>query len=163
MTNTSHAPGLHDFDFLVGDWTVLHRRLKDRLAGSHDWETFTGTSSLWLTLGGLGTVDDNVLEIPSGAYRAVGIRAFDPATQKWAIWWLDQRAPARIEPPVYGGFLNGLGTFLGDDTFNGLPIKVRFQWSEITANTARWDQAFSTDNGATWEINWRMDFTRAPS
>ena len=151
----------HDWDFLVGRWTVRHRRLKARLAGSTEWEEFNGTSTLWLTLGGEGTVDDNVLELPSGTYRAVGIRAFDPKTNQWSIWWLDARYPTTLDPPVRGGFKDGVGTFLGDDTLNGRPIKVRFRWSQITAASAQWDQAFSPDGGATWETNWVMDFTRA--
>ncbi|MDQ0465829.1 hypothetical protein QO010_003621 [Caulobacter ginsengisoli] len=151
----------HDFDWLVGSWKVRHHRLKARLAGSTEWEDFDGTSKLWLTLDGLGTVDDNWLDIPSGAYRAVGIRAFNTKTGLWAIWWLDERYADRIEPPVYGGFKDGVGTFDGDDTFNGKPIKVRFQWSRITANSAHWEQAFSPDGGATWETNWTMEFTRA--
>ena len=35
--------GLRDFDFLVGDWRVQHRRLKERLANSHEWQDFDGT------------------------------------------------------------------------------------------------------------------------
>ena len=62
---------------------------------------------------------------------------------------------------MYGGFKDGVGTFTGDDTLEGKPIKVRFRWSEIKANSARWEQAFSPDGGATWEVNWRMQFTRA--
>lgn len=151
----------HDWDWLVGSWTVRHRRLKARLAGSTEWEEFNGSSRLWLTLNGHGTIDDNVIEIPSGTYRAMGVRAFNPATRKWAIWWLDERYPDRIEPPVLGGFANGVGRFEGDDTFNGQPIRVYFQWSEITPNSARWEQAFSADGGATWEVNWEMRFTRA--
>src|SRR6202167_1005119 len=35
--------GLHDFDFLVGQWRVHHRLLKDRLADSHEWTEFEGS------------------------------------------------------------------------------------------------------------------------
>ncbi|MGB8113992.1 MAG: hypothetical protein WCF22_09465, partial [Candidatus Sulfotelmatobacter sp.] len=35
--------GLHDFDFLVGHWRVHHRKLKKRLANSHEWIEFEGT------------------------------------------------------------------------------------------------------------------------
>jgi len=164
-TGAAPAPALtgheHDWDWLVGSWNVKHRRLKGRLVGSTTWEEFNGTSTLWLTLGGLGTVDDNLLELPGGTYRAVGMRAFDPKTGHWAIWWLDGRNPTTIDPPVYGGFKDGVGTFTGDDTLDGKPIKVRFQWTEMKANSAHWEQAFSPDGGATWEVNWRMQFTRA--
>ena len=151
-----------DFAWLVGRWNVQHHRLKQRLLDNHEWEDFTGSSELWLTMNGLGTVDDNVLNLPGGQYRAVGIRAFNPQTRQWLIWWLDSRNPTSLDPPVAGGFENGVGVFLGDDTLRGRPIKVRYQWSEITASSARWEQAFSPDNGASWEVNWIMHFTRAP-
>ena len=161
MTDAGLAAHAHDWDWLVGKWNVTHRRLKGRLEGSTTWQEFNGTCDMRPTLGGFGNVDDNVLELPEGTYRAVGIRAFDPATWRWVIWWLDARTPTAIEPPVYGAFKDGIGTFMGDDTFKGKPIKVRFQWSEITANSALWQQAFSPDGGATWETNWMMRFTRA--
>jgi hypothetical protein len=151
---------VHDFDFLPGEWRIHHRRLKERLAGSDEWEEFEGTSTARAILDGAGNIDDNVIEIPSGTYRAISLRTFDPDTRAWSIWWLDGRYPGRLDPPVVGGFLNGIGMFLGDDTFNGRPIEVRFLWSNITANTARWEQAFSTDGGETWEVNWVMESTR---
>ena len=59
---------------------------------------------------------------------------------------------------MVGRFENGRGEFFGDDTFGGKPILVRYIWSEITRTSARWEQAFSTDRGATWETNWIMSF-----
>lgn len=154
------ADHVHDFDFFAGKWRVHHWQLAKRLAGNHDWVEFDGTCQAWLTMDGSGNVDDNYLAKPSGAYRAMSIRAYDPKKQTWAIWWLDARNPHRIEPPVMGRFENGVGTFMGDDLFDGKPIKVRFIWSDITANSGRWEQAFSPDGGKTWETNWRMRFTR---
>src|ERR1044072_1561504 len=61
----------HDFDFLIGAWNVAHRRLKERLAGNHEWEEFTGTSRLWLIMGGFGTFDDNVINLPAGTYAGM--------------------------------------------------------------------------------------------
>jgi hypothetical protein len=151
----------HDFDFLVGNWIVHHRRLKERLAGSHDWVVFTGRCRMVMTMGGYGTMDDNEIGLPGDAYRAMGIRSYDPKTRTWAIWWLDGRDPHSIEPPVAGNFHDGVGTFEGDDTLRGKPVKVRFIWSGITADSAHWEQAFSPDGGKSWETNWIMDLTRA--
>src|SRR5262245_45578484 len=40
--STELAPRAHDWDWLVGNWNVWHRRLKERLASSNEWEEFTG-------------------------------------------------------------------------------------------------------------------------
>jgi hypothetical protein len=154
---------VNDFDFLAGHWTVRHRRLKERLAGCTDWEEFPGTCHMRPMLAGQANVDDNVLELPSGTYRAVTLRAYDPETQTWSIWWLDSREPHDIGVPVVGAFADGTGTFFADDVLNGQPIRVRFLWSDITPASARWQQAFSNDGGATWETNWVMVFERAIS
>jgi hypothetical protein len=152
---------VHDWDWMIGRWTVRHRKLKARLVGSDTWDEFDGTTELWPTLGGLGNIDDNLLHDPSGAYRAVTLRAFDPVAGHWLIWWQDGRSPADLGVPVAGVFKDGVGTFVGDDTLGGKPIKVRFIWSGITTGSPAWEQAFSADGGATWETNWRMRLTRS--
>jgi hypothetical protein len=157
----SSLAGIHDFDFLVGQWKVHHRRLKERLANNHEWIEFEGTSVVQKVMGGYGLVDDNVLDFPAGAYCAAGLRSFDAKSGQWSIWWLDSRMPlGPLDPPVRGRFTDGTGTFLAEETFNGQPIRVRFMWSRITPTTCHWEQAFSTDEGTTWETNWVMDFTR---
>jgi hypothetical protein len=154
---------LHDFDFLVGNWQVHHRKLKARLAGSHDWLEFDGSCSMRKLMDGWANVDDNVMNVPGAAYRGVGLRSYDPKTGMWAIWWMDGRNPfGDLDPPVKGHFVNGVGDFYANDTLNGKPIRVRYEWSHITASSARWEQAYSADGGKTWETNWTMEFQRAP-
>jgi hypothetical protein len=163
MPTQDSATAVHDFDFLIGRWRVHHRRLKQRLVGNRDWVEFEGTSVAQKLMDGYGNIDDNVLELPGGAYRAVTLRSFDPKTQQWSIWWLDGRTPlGPLDPPVRGGFKDGVGTFYADDTFNDKPIRVRFLWSRITPTSCHWEQAFSSDGGVSWETNWMNDFERAP-
>lgn len=150
----------HDFDFLFGAWRVEHSRLKERFQACDAWDTFEGTSTTRPILGGNGNIEDNVLNLPDGAYRAAAIRAFDADARNWSIWWLDGRYPGTLDVPVVGRFENGVGTFLTDDTLAGKPIKVQFLWSHIEAHACRWQQSFSQDGGTTWETNWIMHFTR---
>ena len=153
--------GVNDFDFLFGRWRVHHRRLDRRLVGETRWTGFEGTLTARPLIGGLANLDENTLDLPSGRYEAVGLRIFDAATRTWSIWWIDARAP-KLEAPVTGRFVDGAGTFEADDVHEGIPIRVRFVWSDITASEARWEQAFSTDGGTTWEVNWTMRFERLP-
>jgi hypothetical protein len=151
----------HDWDWFIGEWKVRHRYLKARLGGATEWLEFDGTTSFRTLMGGLANVDDNILNKPDGTYRAATVRAFDARDGLWRIWWLDGRSPTTLDPPVAGGFKDGVGHFFGEDTLGGKPIKVRFIWSNISARTARWEQSFSSDAGQTWEPNWVMDFSRA--
>jgi len=125
------GPAVHDFDFYMGKWQVLHRRLRKRLAGDDQWDEFEGTSTAWPILGGAGNIDDNVLDLPGGTYRAISLRSYDPLTDAWSIWWLDGRSPSRLDPPVVGGFEGGVGTFIAEDEFEGRTILVRFMWSSL--------------------------------
>ncbi|MCU1359904.1 MAG: hypothetical protein JWN99_1193 [Ilumatobacteraceae bacterium] len=152
---------INDFDFLLGtDWVVHHHKLQQRLADCDTWWDFDGTSTFWKILGGMGNVDDNVIDQPTGSYRGASVRLFDRAADQWSIYWMSDTSTV-IEPPVMGRFENGVGVFEGDDTFEGRPISVRFIWSDIAENSAKWDQAFSIDGGASWETNWQMTFERA--
>jgi hypothetical protein len=90
----------------------------------------------------------------------ISLRTYEPWMDRWSIWWLDGQTRGRLDSPVVVGFKDGVGTFIGPDTFEGRPILVRFLWSDITDRTCRWEQAFSTDDGATSEVNWVMESIR---
>jgi hypothetical protein len=160
FTKSESAPdGRDDFDFFAGRWRVAHRRLRRRLVSDTQWEEFTGLCENRPVIGGLGNIDDNWIDLPDGAYRAVTLRLFAPATRLWSIRWVDGRDMA-LGAALSGAFVNGAGTFFGEDMVEDKAILVRFIWSDITAQTAYWQQAFSPDKGVTWETNWSMRFTR---
>lgn len=155
----SADPETH-WQWLTGNWDVHHQRLRERLVGSTSWDEFGGKCGCWPTLGGLGNLDDCLLYLPSGTYRAMAPRAYDPATGQWNIWWLDGRMAGKIDPPVRGRFQGTEGEFQGADVHQGTPVTVRFRWHETDSPRPWWDQSFSVDGGRNWEINWRNYFTR---
>ncbi|AXK72053.1 DUF1579 domain-containing protein [Lysobacter sp. TY2-98] len=158
LQSLTNAPT--DFDFVIGDWHVTHRRLKERLANCTEWVEFDGEMSTRAVLGGFGNIEDNLLKFPEGEFRAVALRSYDASKGTWSIWWLDGRFPDRVDVPVVGRFENGVGTFFANDMFGDMPIVIRFIWSKTNADHLRWEQAFSADGGASWETNWTMDFRR---
>ena len=152
--------GRHDFDFLFGSWNIENRALRKRLEGCTEWEYFSASGTSRPLLGGLGNLDDFVPVGWRPGFLGMTLRLFNPATGLWSIYWASNQT-GTLEPPVTGHFQDGIGMFEGEDVPNGLPIRVRFVWSEITQSSARWEQFFSDDGGTSWEKNWVMKFTRA--
>jgi hypothetical protein len=150
---------VNDFDFLVGTWDSTQRRLRERLAGSDDWDVFPGRSVAYRMFDGAANVDE--ITFPTLGQAGMSVRLYEPATDRWTIHWASTATPGVLFPPVHGRFTDGVGEFFGDDEHAGRPVRVRFRWSGITATNARWEQAFSSDGGETWETNWIMEFTRA--
>jgi len=143
-----------DFDFLHGSWTVAHRRLRNpREASSDVWEEFAGTAECRPVLGGLGNVDEITTTEggPDGRpFRGMTVRLYDPASDRWRIWWAADRQPGVLDDPMEGSFADGHGVFHGVDR----GVEVRFDWY---AGERRWVQSFR--HGGTWIDNWEMVFT----
>ncbi|MBW8303389.1 MAG: DUF1579 domain-containing protein [Brevundimonas sp.] len=150
-------PEIHDFDFIHGHWTVQHSRLKTRGVGADDWDLFASTSYCEPRLGGLANVEE--VDCPARGWTGMALRTLDVETREWSVYWINSLT-GRLQPPVRGRF-NADGCVLeGPDSDDGRPIIARYIWSDIRPDGARWTQTFSYDDGATWETNWVMDFTR---
>ncbi|MFL6076834.1 MAG: hypothetical protein ACJ73S_25855 [Mycobacteriales bacterium] len=147
-----------DFDFLHGTWNSTQRRLAKRLAGSTEWDEFAATLDCRPVLGGLGNVDEMVAT--DRDVHGLTIRLYDPETDEWSIHWVSRKKPVMDPAPVVGRFVDGVGEFLADDEWEGTPIRCRYRWTVLGPTSARWEQAFSTDGGETWETNWIADFAR---
>src|SRR5689334_15251878 len=129
-----------DFDFLIGRWRVQNRKLRGRLCGSQEWETFEAAAEARLLPGDLGNIDHFI----AGDFVGMTVRLFDRALQQWSIYWASTGG-GTFDPPVVGRFRDGVGLFEGDDQHEGTPVRVRFIWTHETPGTARWEQAFSAD------------------
>lgn len=149
-----------DFDYFLGNWRVEHRRLRKRLAGSNDWETFGGRTHCQQLFGGLVNLNESISYRGGRTSYGMGLRAFDEPGRRWADWYLSAGDLSKIDPPLYGRFSKGVGTFLSRETFEGRPVLVRGQFASVSRDEARWEQAFSVDGGATWETNWVMRYLK---
>lgn len=156
MTSTPSSTA-HDFDFLVGTWDVANRRRTDFLDPQSPWEEFPGVSRASGHFGGNANFDE--VTFPTKGSAGLTLRLHDPVRQEWSLYWASERT-GTLFPPVVGRFTDGVGEFHGNDRHEGRNVRVRFLWSGITADAARWEQAFSTDGGATWLTNWTMRMTR---
>ena len=152
----SDEPGRHDFDFLMGRWSVRSRRLRERLAGCEEWIEFDASLTAWPLLDGYGNGDAFRADWGDGL-AGTTLRLFDPKTRRWSIYWAGKANPV-LDAFLVGAFDGDQGVFEAEDVFDGRPILVRFIWTR--GPTPRWEQAFSEDGGRTWETNWVMDYTR---
>ena len=155
---TATRDGSHDFDFLAGRWYAHSRRLAKAIGcGAPDqWEEFDSVHDGVLLPGGFGVADD--YRIPSRPdFVGLALQLYDPQTRLWQAYWYRLGV---LTASLVGRFDDGVGVFEGPDTHEGSPIRTRYTWSQVTAATARWEQAFSTDGGKTWESNWVMTYSR---
>ena len=142
----------HDFDFLVGDWKLRNRKLKSRLTHSNEWTAFESTVEMHQILGGMGNIDKYTELVSGKPYEGVALRLFNAKTKLWSIYWADSNSGA-LDPPVVGSFANKVGHFFARDTYKGQNIIVAFRWDVRNPQRPIWSQAFSTDEGKTWEWN----------
>ncbi len=151
--------GRTDFDFFIGRWKAHNRRLRERLKDCHDWEEFDGEVVDRKILGGLGNMDEIIMNRKTGRAEGITLRLFDPKSLEWSLYW-SASTTGTLEVPMIGKFENGRGEFYAQEVFENRHVYSRFIWSNITEKSCRWEQAFSTDGGKTWETNWVADFTR---
>lgn len=147
-----------DFDFLIGAWDIANRRCNQDGA----WEEFAATSTVAMHVDGRVQIDRyDAPEFPGrGHVKALTVRAFDETTRQWSIVWLSNYAPPDFRP-VVGAWRGDEGDFLQTvEDEQGRPLGVHFHWTRHGPDRARWEQRFSHDAGATWELNWVMELTR---
>src|SRR5580693_5898715 len=161
QTNAAPAyrDGQHDFDFELGSWKIHLKRLVNPLTGSKTWVEFDGTSVTRKVWDGRAQIEEFETDGSAGHIEGLTLRLYNPQAHQWSLYWGTSKS-GTLGVPTIGEFKNGRGEFYDQEEINGRTILVRFIWSEITANSAHFEQSFSDDGGKTWEVNWITDQTR---
>jgi hypothetical protein len=151
--------GQHAFDWEIGTWKTEVRLLAKPLSGSHEWVNYRGTSVVRKFLDGRANLVELRVEGPAGRIEGVSLRLYNPQTQQWSLNYANARNGA-LTRPVHGGFTNGRGEFYGQEDLDGRAVLVRFVISDVSTDSARFEQAYSADGGHSWETNWVAVDTR---
>ena len=152
---------IHNFDFLIGKWTVRNKRLKERLKNCVEWTEFQAEMETKPILNGLGLMDEMKSSHFGDDFIGFSIRMVNPKTNIWTIYWADTASPENyLKEQVVGEFKNGIGVFYGKELYLEKEYKLRFTWKKLSENTALWEQAYFDKKVKEWETNWVMEFTK---
>ena len=149
-----------DFDFEHGSWrTTLRRRLRP-LSGSDVWADYTGTTLVRPVVGGRANLAELDVAGAQGRIQGLSLRLFETERRRWTLNF-SNLASGTLAAPMTGGFGGSRrGVFYSVEEFNGRRVLVRFVIESLSVDRCRLEQAFSTDGGATWEVNWMAMDTR---
>ncbi len=151
VNQSAARDGRHDFDWDIGTWKTHQKRLLHPLTGSTTWVEYQGTDVVRKIWDG---ANDGLIQAqgPAGRLEIYTLRVYNPDAHQWNIYFTNP-ATGVLGPPAVGEFRKGQGEFYDQETYNGRAILVRFAVFDITPDSCRFEQAFSTDGGKTWEPN----------
>ena len=153
--------GSRDFDFHIGTWKTHVRRLVHPLSGSTTWVKMDGITKVTKVWNGNANLVELEADGPAGHFQGLSLRLYNPQTHQWSLNFASS-SDGTLTTPTVGAFKDGRGEFFDHEPFNGRQILVRFVISDITPTSCRFEQAFSADEGKTWEVNWVATDTRIP-
>jgi hypothetical protein len=156
---TERRDGRHDFDFDIGVWKTHLKRLAHPLSGSSEWVELDGMTVVRKVWDGRANLAELEADTASGHLQVLSLRLYDPRARQWSLNTANANGGS-LGVPTVGEFKNGRGEFFDQESINGRAVLVRNVWSDISADSCRFEQSFSDDGGKTWEVNWIAVDTR---
>ena len=151
--------GQHDFDFNFGSWKTHIMRLQNPLTGSKSWVAMIGTVVVRKVWDGRGQLEEIEADGANGHFEGLTLFLYNPASHQWSQYFASSQEGS-LGAPMIGEFKDGRGELISQEQFKGRTILVRGVWSEIKADSHRFEQAFSDDGGKSWEPNFVATLTR---
>lgn len=150
-----------DFDFALGEWEVQNYMLQSRLTNDTTWNTMPATATIFKKMNGMLVMDEFRYQQNDEPQVGSSFRIYNKNTGLWSIYWATTAAPdLGLLPQVTGRFKDGIGTFYGEEDFNGKMVRLRFIWKAINEDLLYWEQAYFDEKKGHWEVNWKMEFSR---
>lgn len=118
-----------------------------------------GTNHIYLITGDKVLHENfEILSGPNAGYKGTSISVFNPNTKAWHQTWMDNQG-GNI---VLTGELQGKKRIFktAQQTTNGQQIQSRMVFYNIEQDQFTWDWEGTTDGGKTWNLNWRIEYTR---
>jgi hypothetical protein len=137
------------FNFLIGNWASYNREA-----------TFAAYCNIKSIAAGSGL--EIHFEKPDGT-MSVGLIYGDAMDDRWKMTWVgpDDESFSGNGVRFYKKGYDALRfEFSGDSYLNGKPIKDRYTFENVNADTIIKMYEVSTDNGTTWDVEYKYTFKR---
>jgi hypothetical protein len=157
----SGSEGQSDFNFVIGTWKTRILHLGHGRGGTDRWAVWTGRVTAAKVWDGRANIQQIEINAPSGTVEELRLCLYHPLSHEWYLYWADS-SDGVLDKPMIGKFKNGVGRFYDQEEIGGREIFVRDLYSDVRVGSYHWQQAFSSDGGATWEPNWRVTLTLEP-
>lgn len=155
----SPRDGSHDFDFAHGVWHTHITRVLDPFAGGTHTVTMEGTKTARLVWGGRALLEEIEADGPEGHWEGATFFLYNSTAGQWSQAYIDS-ASGQFQAPTVGSFKDGRGEFFATEPYQGRTVLVRGVWSDITADSHRYEISYSQDGGRTWATAFKAYLTR---
>jgi len=139
------------YDFWVGEWKLEW----EEKGGSKGY----GTNKIEKILDGKVLLENfEALRGQMQGYRGKSFSVYDPGAEEWRQTWVDSN----------GSYLDFVGRIEGDKRIfrrettdrDGNPVVQRMVFYDIGKNSFTWDWEYSKDGGESWDLRWRIEYSR---
>ena len=152
--------GQHDFDFNIGVWHTHIKRILDPFARTSESVELNGTVTVRKVWDGRAELEEIEADGPKGHWEASTLFLYNPEAHQWSQSFANSRSGALSSANV-GSFRDGRIVLIGQDTWKAQAILVRAVWSDIKAESYRYEESYSNDGGTTWKPAFVATLTRA--
>jgi hypothetical protein len=151
--------GSHDFDFARGTWRTHITRVLDPFAGGAHTVTMDGTKTARPVWGGRAWLEEIEADGPEGHWEGATFFLYNPSSGQWSQQYIDS-ASGDFQAPTIGSFKDGRAELFATSVYKGRSVLVRGVWSDIAADSHRYEISYSQDGGRTWVTAFEASLTR---